>query len=335
MMGETLSHFEIVGEVAYGGLGRLHRARDERGGPDVALAVLPDSLRSDTPRYERLVAEARTASTLGHRNIAHTSAVETGGDREFVTIELVSGERLVDLMDAGPIPPERVLEIAKEVAEALARSHDKGLIHRDLKPANIILGEGGSTKMIDFGTAALRDPVKISEALAPDRPTPPLGEQDGSAPYMSPEQAGGMPVDIRSDIFSFGGLLYAMLTGDPPFTGKDGMAVMSSILQGPIPALPAVKLGINEECAVVLQRVLERSLSRDPNERYQSMREAGMFLPDAPDDPIRANLLADLRTARASLRPSEEEAEQEKSAGCLSRMTGAALALLLIALGLR
>ena len=332
MIGETLSHYEIVGEVGYGGLGRLHRARDKSGGRDVALAVLSDSLRSDSQRYQRLVTEARTASTLEHRNIARLSAVESDAEREFVAIELVEGERLVDLMAAGPIPPDRALEIAKEVAEALALSHDKGLIHRDLKPANIILSKGGLTKIIDFGIHALQDPVKVSEALAPNRSTPPPGEPHGSAPFMSPEQAGGMPVDIRSDIFSFGGMLFAMLTGKPPFTGKDGIAVMSAVLQGPIPELPAESLGLNPECAAVLLRVLERSLSRDPARRYQSMREAGIFLPDAPDDPIRANLQADLRTARTSLRPSEESAGQDKSSGCLSRLTGAALALLLIAL---
>ena len=327
MIGETISHYEIVGEVGYGGLGRLHRARDKRGGRDVALAVLSDSLRSDSQRYQRLVTEARTASTLEHRNIARLGAVESDGEREFVTIELVEGERLVDLMAAGPIPPERTLEIAKEVAEALARSHDKGLIHRDLKPANIILSKGGVTKIIDFGIHALQDPVKVSEALAPNRSTPPPGEPHGSALYMSPEQAGGMPVDIRSDIFSFGGMLYAMLTGKPPFTGRDGMAVMSAVLQGPIPELPATDLGLNPASVEVLPRILARSLHRDPAQRYQSMREAGVFQPDAPDDPIRVDLLGDLRSALMAARRTER-VEEKRATGCLSRGAAAALALL-------
>ena len=229
MLGETLSHFEIVGEVGYGGLGRLHRARDKRGGRDVALAVLPEALRSDPQRHQRLVSEARIAATLEHRNIAHVSAVQTAGDREFVTIELVEGERLADLMAAGPIAPERAIEIARGVAEALARGHDKGLIHRDLKPANVLLTKGGLTKLIDFGVHALQDPVKVSDALAPSRSAPAPEEPCRSAPFMSPEQASGMPVDIRSDVFSFGGMLYAMLTGKPPFTGRDGMAVMSAM----------------------------------------------------------------------------------------------------------
>lgn len=334
MVGETLSHYEITGEVGCGGLGRLHRARDKQGGRDVAIAVLSDSIRSDPQRYERLTSEARIASTLEHRNVASISTVQSSGDKEFITLELLEGERLVDLMAGGPIPPVRTLEIAKDIAEALARGHDKGLIHRDLKPANVILTRGGLTKMIDFGLHALQDPVKVSEALAPNAAVPEIGEPHRAAPFMSPEQAGGQPVDIRSDIFSFGGLLFALLTGRAPFVGKDGMAVMSAILQGPIPELPAADLSLNQQSAAVLLRILERSLNRDPTRRYQSMREAGIFLPDAPDDPIRADLLADLRTALMAARRKEPEQEKQAS-GCLSRgatATLAALALLGLAL---
>ncbi len=255
------------------------------------------------------MSEARIASTLEHRNIAHVSAVQADGDREFVTIELVEGERLVDLMAAGPIPPERALEIARDVAEALARSHDKGLIHRDLKPANVILSKGRLTKVIDFGVHALQDTVKVSEALAP-------------------EQVGGTSVDIRSDIFSFGGMFYAMLTGKPPFTGKDGMAVMSAILQGPAPEFPAADFNVSQETAAILLRILGQSLKLDPKQRYQSMREAGIFLPDAPDDPIRADLLADLRSALIAARRKQVEEEKKPAGGCLSRGAAAVVALL-------
>src|SRR5712691_1923349 len=227
LIGRTLSHYQIVEEISRGGMGVVYRALDLRLNREVALKVLPPELMADADRRQRFVQEARAASALEHPHIAVIHAVDEADGVSFIAMELVRGEKLSDVLARGHLPPGRALEIATEVAEGLARAHDKGIVHRDLKPANVMLTEDGHAKIIDFGLAKLIDTLSGDsggETLAKANTDP--GLVLGTVSYMSPEQARGGKVDHRSDVFSFGVLLHEMLTGRPPFRGNTSIDTM-------------------------------------------------------------------------------------------------------------
>jgi serine/threonine protein kinase/tetratricopeptide (TPR) repeat protein len=274
LVGRTLSHYQIVDEISRGGMGVVYRAIDVRLNREVALKVLPADLVADEDRRSRFVQEAQAASALEHPHIAVIHEIDEADGISLMAMELVRGEKLGDLTARGPIPPGRALELAIQVAEGLARAHDKGIVHRDLKPANVMLTEDGHAKIIDFGLA------KLVETLSGDSigATRLKAETDpglvlGTVSYMSPEQARGTKVDHRSDIFSFGVLLHEMLTGRPPFRGHTSIDTMHAILHDPVPSLPPFGSGAPAEATHDVQRILDKSLEKDPDQRYQGMRD--------------------------------------------------------------
>jgi tetratricopeptide (TPR) repeat protein/TolB-like protein/predicted Ser/Thr protein kinase len=273
MIGRTLSHFEILDEISRGGMGVVYRARDLSLGRDVALKVLPEDLVHDPVRRERLLQEARAASALEHPHIAVIHAVGEAEGVTFIAMELIRGEKLSDLLGRGALPQKRALDLAAEVAEGLARAHDTGLVHRDLKPANVMVTDDGHAKIIDFGLAKLVEPVSGDGVTATVRvPNTDPGMIVGTVTYMSPEQARGGRVDHRSDVFSFGVMLYEMLAGRAPFQGQSQLDTLHAILTQAMPQLPALT-GLPDDTARDVQRVIYKCTAKDPDDRYQGMKD--------------------------------------------------------------
>jgi len=260
-------------------MGIVYRAVDLKLKREVALKVLPPELVSDAERKRRFIQEAEAAAALDHPHIATIFEIDEAEGESFIAMELIRGEKLRDLTERGRLSLARSLELATEIAEGLARAHDKGIVHRDLKPGNIMVTEDEHAKIIDFGLAKLVEPPAaegsdIETALR--RETDP-GIIMGTVSYMSPEQARGTKVDHRSDIFSFGVVLYEMLTGETPFKGATRMDTLSAILKEPV---PQVALGPEAmpETASEVQRILDKCLAKDPSERYQTMKDLAVDL---------------------------------------------------------
>jgi len=305
LTGRTLAHYQILDEISRGGMGVVYRAIDVRLNREVALKVLPPELLANADRRQRFVQEARAASALEHPHIAVIHEIDEADGVSFIAMELVRGEKLSDVLARGHLPPGRALEIATEVAEGLARAHDKGIVHRDLKPANVMLTEDGHAKIIDFGLAKLIDTLSGDsggETLAKANTDP--GLVLGTVSYMSPEQARGGKVDHRSDVFSFGVLLHEMLTGRPPFRGHTGLDTMHAILHEPVPQLPSLGPTVSAEATSDVQRILDKCLAKDADSRYQGMRD----------------IVVDLRTARRRL---ESGGVSAVASGVRARSAGA------------
>ena len=270
-------------------MGIVYRALDLRLNREVALKVLPPELVANADRRARFVQEARAASAVEHPHIAVIHEIDEADGISYIAMELLRGEKLSDLTLRGPLPAHRALELATEIAEGLARAHDKGIVHRDLKPSNVVVTEDGHAKVIDFGLAKLVDALSgesggVTIAKAETEP----GIVLGTVSYMSPEQARGAKVDHRTDVFSFGVLLHEMLTGRPPFCGHTGIDTMHAILHDPVPPLPSLGPSVTAEAAGDVQRLLEKCLAKEPESRYQGMRD----------------LVVDLRAARRRLESS-------------------------------
>ncbi len=279
MIGQTLSHYKILDEVSRGGMGVVYRALDVKLHREVALKILPPELVADPERRRRFVQEAQAAAALEHPNIAVIHEIDEVKGVTFIAMELIRGEKLRDLLEREKLPVSRALDLAGEAADGLVRAHDRGIVHRDLKPANVMLTEDGHAKIIDFGLAKLVEP-HAGESQAPTlahRETEP-GIVMGTVAYMSPEQARGGKVDHRSDIFSFGILLYEMLAGRLPFRGASGIETLSAILKEPTPRLSGSALGVSEDLTADLQRILDKCLAKEAAERYQGMRDVAVDL---------------------------------------------------------
>jgi formylglycine-generating enzyme required for sulfatase activity/tRNA A-37 threonylcarbamoyl transferase component Bud32/dienelactone hydrolase len=285
MVGETLSHYRVLEKLGEGGMGVVYRALDERLDRKVALKLLrPEALYSPD-RRQRFVREARAASALNHPHIVTIYEVgqdsRGGVERDFIAMEHVEGESLYTLLQAKRLTVEEALDIAIQIADALAAAHEAGIVHRDIKPANIMLTRKGEVKLADFGLAKLTEPRELDED-APTRSVEVRTEEGavlGTASYMSPEQAEGKPVDCRSDIFSFGSVLYEMLTGRRAFAGDSNVSTRSAIL-GRNPAPPR---SLRPDLPAEVQRVVLRCLEKQREARYASGSE----------------LLQDLRRVRA------------------------------------
>jgi eukaryotic-like serine/threonine-protein kinase len=314
MIGRTLSHYQIVGEISRGGMGVVYRATDVHLGRDVALKVLPEDLVHDAERRERLLHEARAASALEHPHIAVIHEVGEADGVTFIAMELIRGEKLSELLTRGPLRPSRTLELAVETAEGLARAHEKGIVHRDLKPANIMVTEDGHAKIIDFGLAKLAPQTSSDAATVSVRnPRTATGVVVGTAAYMSPEQARGDQVDRRTDIFALGLTVYEMATGRPAFQGRSSLDTLQAILTQPVPPLPATS-GMPAETMSDLQRIIAKCTAKDPDERYQGMKD----------------VVVDLRAARRRLESSGQVLPQASLAPARSwRLPVSAAAILL------
>ncbi|MGA2622557.1 MAG: protein kinase [Bacteroidota bacterium] len=274
MIGSTISHYKILEKIGEGGMGVVYRAHDTKLDRDVALKFLPHYLTSDPTEKERFNHEARAAAALTHSNIAVVHEIGEHEGQIFIAMEYVEGQTLRDLVGAiheSPLPVKKILDIAIQVCEGLAAAHEKGIVHRDIKSDNIIVTRKGQAKITDFGLAKLRGATKLTKT----------GSTLGTAAYMSPEQAQGEDVDHRSDIFSFGVVLYELLTGKLPFRGEHQAALMYSIMNED----PQPVARFNEKVTPEIEHIVTKTLAKDKEERYQHA-----------DD-----LLADLRHERKKL----------------------------------
>jgi serine/threonine protein kinase/Tol biopolymer transport system component len=273
--GAKLGNFEIVELLGRGGMGEVWRARDARLKRDVAIKVLPAGLARDPDRIARFEREARAASALNHPNIVAVHDIGCDSGIYWIASELVRGDTLRRAIEAGPLPAPRAIEIAVQVAAGLAAAHAAGLVHRDLKPDNIMVTRDGNVKILDFGLAKQRHP-------APDSITAYLTDEGtvlGTAGYMSPEQVRGEAVDHRSDLFSFGVVLYEMLCGKRAFAGASSVEVMNAILKADPPQLPAT-------VPAALSRIVRRCLEKEPSRRFQSAADLAFALqPSSPSLP--------------------------------------------------
>jgi dienelactone hydrolase len=276
--GETLGHFEILDKLGEGGMGVLYRARDSRLGRTVAIKLLRPAVVADPERTRRFVLEARAVSALNHPNIVTIHDIgEDPARGTWIAMECLDGESLRLRLERGRLAVPEALRIAIDVARGLAAAHAAGIVHRDVKPANVMITRSGIVKVLDFGVAKLVGPEgSAADSLAPTLSSPAatrLGVVLGTPAYMSPEQAEGRPVDPRSDVFSFGALLYEMLTGRRPFDGASELSLLSSILRETPPRVRSLA----PEADPRLESLVERCLAKDRDARYPS---AQALLPD-------------------------------------------------------
>ena len=275
MINQTISHYRIISQLGSGGMGVVYEAEDLTLGRKVALKFLPSQLSRDQSALDRFLLEARTASALNHPNICTIYAVESaagenGQNQSFIAMELLEGQNLSQKLDSGPLPPDRMLDFAIQLADALDAAHAKGIIHRDIKPANIFVTQRNQVKVLDFGLAKLtRREMEMETIGNPESPIPALtspGATVGTISYMSPEQARGEELDARTDLFSLGTVLYQMATGKLPFSGGTSAVVFHAILQLDPPPL----LQSNPSLPPRLQEIIEKLLEKDRDLRYQS-----------------------------------------------------------------
>jgi len=296
MIGTAIGHYRVVEKIGAGGMGEVYRAEDVRLGRLVALKFLPEHLQKDETARKRFLREARSTAALEHPYICNVKEVDRTDDgRDFIVMEYVGGETLRHRIErAGPLPFDEALRIAAEVAEALAAAHARGIIHRDLKPDNIMLAPQGHAKVMDFGLAK-----RVEGAIEPDQSVTSVVTQSGSVlgtpAYMSPEQLQGSPMDFRSDLFSFGIVLYEMLSGVHPFRRSTALATMASILtedQGPL----SRHLG---DRAAPLEAMVRRLLAKERAERPSSTDEIARELRDLAGKAPGSHLVSVLRGRRA------------------------------------
>jgi len=302
MIGQTLGHYRIEANLSEGGMGVVYRALDTRLGRAVVLKVLRPEFVADPDRKRRFVQEAKAASALNHPNIITIYDIDQAGGVDFIAMEYVRGKTLDQLIGRKGLRLNEALKYAVQAADALAKAHAAGIVHRDLKPANIMVTDDGLVKLLDFGLAKLTEPVEAGESgnTRTDEPRTEAGAIWGTVPYMSPEQAEGKPVDARSDIFSFGSVLYEMLTGRRPFQGETRVSTLSAILrEEPKP------LGeILESAPHELERIVARCMRKDPQRRLQHMDDLKLAIEELKEESEsgkRSGHVATLRAGRGWL----------------------------------
>jgi serine/threonine protein kinase len=305
--GTQLGPYEILGQIGAGGMGEVWRAKDPRLGRDVAIKVLPASFSQDADRLRRFEQEARAAGVLNHPNITAVYDIGTHEDAPYVVQELLEGETLRAAMAGAKLPPRKAIDYALQIAHGLAAAHEKGIVHRDLKPENLFVTNDGRVKILDFGLAKLTHTEAGPEATG--LPTATGGTEPGvvlgTLGYMSPEQVKGKPADARSDIFSFGAILYEMLSGRRAFHGDSAAETMSAILREEPPDLSVT----NQSISPGLERIVRHAIEKNPEQRFHSAHDvafalealSGLSLPrlEAPKVPVRGR--SSMLTAMAAV----------------------------------
>jgi tetratricopeptide (TPR) repeat protein len=264
MLGQTISHYRILGKLGAGGMGVVYEAEDLRLGRRVALKFLPENLGRDQKALQRFEREARAASSLNHPSICTIHEVEEYDRQPVMVMELLHGQSLKDRIRTGPVSPNELLDIGIQTADALEAAHIRGIIHRDIKPANIFVVGPGRVKILDFGLAKVVSP-HLAEDVAGEESLTAQGVIPGTTAYMSPEQARGEELDARSDLFSLGGVLYELATGQRPFIGKNTLLTLDAILHA-CPPLPST---LNPALPAELDKIIPRALEKDRERRYQ------------------------------------------------------------------
>ncbi len=274
-MQKQISHFKILDEIGSGGMGVVYRARDLRLRRSVALKVLPAGAFAEPMIRERLMREAQTASSLNHPHIVTVFEIHSAGDRDFIAMEFVEGQSLDRLIGDEGLPLEQALRYGIQIADGLSCAHEHGVIHRDLKPQNVMITPSDGVKILDFGLAKRFVPLGFEAAADNSSLHPGLvtltapGVKVGTPAYMSPEQIESRPIDARSDIFSFGCLLYQMLTGVTPFSRRNAILIFKAVLSDQPESLRSLK----PKLPVRLEKILSRAMEKVPEDRYQSMDE--------------------------------------------------------------
>ncbi|HXM79717.1 MAG TPA: protein kinase, partial [Thermoanaerobaculia bacterium] len=277
--GSRLGPYEIVAPIGAGGMGEVYRARDPRLGREVAIKVLPESLANDPVALARFEREALAVAALSHPNILAIHDFGTQGGVAYAVMELLEGETLRMKLDAGPIRQKQAVDFALQIAKGLSAAHEKGVVHRDLKPENLFVGRDGHVKILDFGLAKKVDavaPSKETSAPTVSGHTEP-GTVMGTVGYMSPEQVRGLPVDHRSDIFSFGAILYELLSGKKAFKKDTASDTVAAILKEEPPELSESGRSISP----ALDHIVKHCLEKDRDNRFQSARDIAFALGEA------------------------------------------------------
>ena len=274
--GTRLGPYEILAPLGAGGMGEVYRARDTKLDRDVAVKVLPGKLAADPDALARFEREAKTVAALSHPNLLGIYDFGSHGGVTYAVAELLSGETLRDRISAGTIPQRKAIDYVLQMARGLAAAHDKGIVHRDLKPENVFVTNDGRVKILDFGLAKA-SPIESFESGAATFGGTEPGTVLGTVGYMSPEQVRGRPADSRSDIFSFGAILYEMLSGRRAFKGDSAIETMNAILTRDLPE-PS---GATETLPPLLDRIVRHCLEKNPEERFQSIRDVAFDLETA------------------------------------------------------
>jgi serine/threonine protein kinase len=311
LVGQTIAHYKIVGQLGAGGMGMVYEAEDSELGRRVAIKVLSASLKDDAPMLERFKREARAASALNHPGICTVYAIEQHEGQPFIAMELIKGSTLAEKMGRQPFEIRELLDLGIQIADALESAHAKGIAHRDLKPANIMINDRGQVKILDFGLAKVEagavqkgEEVSKLETAISSGPLTMAGTVMGTVHYMSPEQARGQLTDARTDLFSLGAVLYQMATGTMPFQGDTQAVVFDAILnRDPVPLSQA-----NPAQPLELGRIIGRAIEKERALRYQSATDLKTELlrlkRDLDSGPTRAATLSDSKAGAG--KPAEK-----------------------------